>query len=103
MDFSFAYTAGEDQVTRARDVFLTVAHEYAAEKERTIIEPPRVELNMYQVRNEIDGTNTTRVSKRIHWKMDPAGAAQVLARKTERISKWEARRKRLDDSIDHFD
>lgn len=103
MDYSFAYTAGEDQIARAKELFITVAKEYAADKGRTIIDPPLVELYMYQVRNEIDGTNTTRISKRINWKEDTEGAKKVLELKKVRVAEWEKRKARLEGFDDDFE
>ena len=86
MDFSYLYTAGEDQVTRAKDIFMQATHDYAAKKDRTIEEPPRVELYMYQVRNWMDGTNSTRVSKRVRWRHDPGGAKVIREQGARRIA-----------------
>ncbi len=76
MDRSCFYTHGDDEVERARQVFVEFLRAYADERQVEVDEPPLVELNAFQVRGNF-GTNTTRVGKRIRIVNDRPGGRRL--------------------------
>lgn len=67
--YAFVCTAAEEQIDPSRVIFLEWATRLAEERGQALEPLSPVELITTHVRNEIDGTCTVRVGKRLSWSL----------------------------------